>query len=69
MGQAIIGVDPHERVLGTVRPRDLVGRTRRWLASELIHELVTIDRKIKVASRSRVANRCYPALLTTICDT
>jgi hypothetical protein len=30
-------------LLNTVRARDLVGKTRRWLASELIHELVTID--------------------------
>ncbi|MEU4624675.1 transposase [Actinoplanes sp. NPDC023801] len=37
-------------LLNTVRPRDLVGKTRRWLASELIHELVTIDKKIKLAN-------------------
>ncbi|MFI5497300.1 IS110 family transposase [Actinoplanes sp. NPDC051859] len=37
-------------LLNTVRPRDLAGKTRRWLASELIHELVTIDKKIKVAN-------------------
>lgn len=37
-------------LLNTVRPRDVVGKTRRWLASELIHELVTIDKKIKVAN-------------------
>ena len=37
-------------LLNTVRPRDLVGKTRRWLASELIHELVTIDKKIKIAN-------------------
>jgi len=37
-------------MLNTVRPRDVVGKTRRWLASELIHELVTIDKKIKVAN-------------------
>jgi transposase len=35
----------------TVRPRDVVGKTRRWLASELIHELVTIDKKIKIANQ------------------
>jgi len=34
-------------LLNTVRPRDLVGRTRRQLASELITELVGIDKKIK----------------------
>ncbi|GAA3948353.1 transposase [Actinoplanes auranticolor] len=37
-------------LLKTVRPRDVVGRTRRWLASELIHELVVIDKKIKIAN-------------------
>jgi transposase len=37
-------------LLNTVRPRELVGKTRRWLASELIHELVTIDKKIKIAN-------------------
>jgi hypothetical protein len=36
-------------MLNTVRPRDVVGKTRRWLASELIHELTVIDKKIKVA--------------------
>ncbi|MBG0569306.1 IS110 family transposase [Actinoplanes aureus] len=38
-------------LLNTVRPRDVVGKTRRWLASELIHELVVIDKKIKVAKQ------------------
>jgi transposase len=38
-------------LLNTVRPRDVVGKTRRWLASELIHELVTIDKKIKIANQ------------------
>jgi transposase len=37
-------------LLNTVRPRDVVGKTRRWLASELIHELVVIDKKIKIAN-------------------
>jgi transposase len=36
-------------LLNTVRPRDLVGRTRRQLASELITELAGIDKKIKAA--------------------
>jgi hypothetical protein len=36
-------------LLATVRPRDVAGKTRRWLTSELIHELVVIDKKIKVA--------------------
>jgi transposase len=38
-------------LLATVRPRDVVGRTRRRLAAELITELVTIDRRIKTADR------------------
>jgi transposase len=37
-------------LLTTVRPRDIVGRTRRQLASELITELVVIDKKIKAAN-------------------
>jgi len=36
-------------LLNTVRPRDVVGKTRRWLASELIHELAVLDKKIKIA--------------------
>jgi transposase len=46
-------------LLNTVRPRDLVGRTRRQLASELITELVGIDKKIKAAN----------AQLTELADT
>jgi transposase len=37
-------------LLNTVRPRDIAGRTRRQLASELITELVAIDKKIKAAN-------------------
>jgi transposase len=37
-------------LLNTVRPRDVVGRTRRQLASELIGELTVIDKKIKAAN-------------------
>jgi transposase len=37
-------------LLATVRPRDVVERTRRRLASEMISELSVIDRKIKTAS-------------------
>jgi len=36
-------------LLNTVRPRDLVGRTQRRLASELITEVAGIDKKIKAA--------------------
>jgi len=38
-------------LLTTVRPRDLVGRTRRRLASELITELVQVDKKTKAADK------------------
>jgi transposase len=38
-------------LLNTVRPRDIVGRTRRQLASELITEVAVIDNKIKVANQ------------------
>jgi hypothetical protein len=31
-------------LLNTVRPRDVVGKTRRWLTSEPIHELSLIER-------------------------
>ncbi|GAA2384080.1 IS110 family transposase [Dactylosporangium salmoneum] len=37
-------------LLNTVRPRDIVGRTRRQLASELITEVAVIDKKIKTAN-------------------
>ncbi|GAA1553428.1 hypothetical protein GCM10009827_087680 [Dactylosporangium maewongense] len=37
-------------LLNTVRPRDIVGRTRRQLASELIIEIAVIDKKIKAAN-------------------
>jgi transposase len=38
-------------LLNTVRPRDLVGATRRRLASELITELAQVDKKIKAANK------------------
>jgi hypothetical protein len=38
-------------LLNTVRPGDVVGRTRYWL-SELIHELAVIDNTVKVANES-----------------
>jgi transposase len=37
-------------LLASVRPRDIAGRTRRQLASELISELAAIDKKIKAAN-------------------
>jgi transposase len=38
-------------LLARVRPRDVVGRTRRALAAELVGELEMIDKRIKVTSR------------------
>jgi transposase len=38
-------------LLATVRPRDIVGKTRRRLAAELITELEAIDRKIKACKK------------------
>ncbi|MEP7194335.1 MAG: IS110 family transposase [Actinomycetota bacterium] len=38
-------------LLATVRPRDVVGKTRRRLAAELLAELVGIDKKIKTATK------------------
>jgi transposase len=38
-------------LVATTRPRDIVGKTRRRLAVELITELETIDKKIKTADK------------------
>jgi transposase len=38
-------------LLNTVRPGDIVGRTRRQLASQLITEVAVIDKKIKAANQ------------------
>jgi hypothetical protein len=38
-------------LLATVRPRDVVGKTRRQLAAELVGELERIDKKIKAANK------------------
>ena len=47
---------PQARVLvATVKPRDLVGKTRRRLVVELIGELEVIDRKIKTAEKELTA--------------
>ena len=42
-------------LLATVRPRDVVGKTRRGLAAELISELEIIDKRIKAADRQLTA--------------
>ena len=40
-----------KRVLASVRPRDLAGKTRRRLAAEQIAELVAIEKKIKILTK------------------
>ena len=53
------------RLLATVRPRDVVGKTRRRLAAELVVELAGIDKRIKTANseldRTRRDDRQHPA--------
>jgi transposase len=46
-----LSVTQARTLLATVRPRDLVGKTRRRLAAELITELTTLDKKIKAADK------------------
>lgn len=45
-----LSVDQAKALLATVRPRDVVGKTRRRLAAELIAELVALDKRIKTAN-------------------
>jgi transposase len=40
-----------KRILATVKPRDVAGKTRRRLAAEQIAELVAIEKKIKALTR------------------
>jgi len=46
-------------LLATVRPREVAGRTRRQIATELLAEIVVLDRKLKAATR-RCARRSPP---------
>ncbi|MDT5410659.1 MAG: hypothetical protein QOG14_2879 [Mycobacterium sp.] len=46
-----LSADQAKALLATVRPRDVVGRTRRRLAAELIVELCAIDQRIKTADK------------------
>lgn len=39
------------RLLAGVRPRDVVGKTRRQLAVELVEDVTRIDKKIKAANQ------------------
>jgi transposase len=45
-----LSADQAKALLAGVRPRDVVGRTRRQLAVELVEELTRTDRKIKAAN-------------------
>jgi transposase len=38
-------------ILGSVRPRDLVGRTRKMLALEQLAEMVALDKKVKASTK------------------
>src|SRR5205814_6817085 len=49
--KTFLSADQARVLLNTIRPRDLVGRTRRRLACELIGELVQVDKKIKAAKK------------------
>jgi transposase len=49
--KTFLSVTQARAVLATVRPRDLVGKTRRQLAAELINDLAAIDQKIKAADK------------------
>ncbi|MFC7496409.1 MULTISPECIES: IS110 family transposase [unclassified Nocardioides] len=40
-----------KRMLASVRPRDLAGKTRRRLAAELLAELVVIEKKVKANTK------------------
>ena len=46
-----LSADQAKALLATVRPRDVVGKTRRRLAAELIVELAAIDKRIKTADK------------------
>jgi transposase len=39
-------------LLGTVRPREVAGRTRRQIAAELLAEIVVLDRKLKDSDKA-----------------
>ena len=46
-----LSADQAKALLATVRPRDVVGKTRRQLAADLIEELTRTDKKIKLANK------------------
>jgi len=49
-------------LIATIRPRDIVGKTRRRLAVELIGELESIDKKIKAAAKDLSRSSSPPAV-------
>jgi transposase len=50
-GKQFLSAAQARGLLATTRPRDIVGKTRRRLAAELITELDGIDRKIKASKK------------------
>jgi transposase len=49
--KTFLSADQAKALLATVRPRDVVGKTRRQLAADLIDELTRTDKKIKLANK------------------
>jgi transposase len=49
--KTFLSADQAKALLATVRPRDVVGKTRRQLAADLIDELTRVDKKIKLANK------------------
>ena len=47
-------------LIAAIRPRDIVGKTRRRLAAELITELEGIDRKIRTCQKERAGPSSKP---------
>ena len=48
-------VDQYRRLLGSVRPRDQVGRTRRRMAADQVRELVRLDTQMKASKAELTA--------------
>jgi transposase len=49
--KTFLSADQAKALLATVRPRDVVGKTRRQLAADLVDELTRTDKKIKLANK------------------
>ena len=54
-GEAFLSAAQARALIAATRPRDIVGKTRRRLAAELITELEAIDRKIKACKKEIAA--------------